>query len=626
MKLKKTYEFQSEVKELLQLMIHSLYSNKEIFLRELVSNASDAIDRLKFKTISENNLYKNNLEYKIRISIDKKNRILKIRDNGIGMTYDEIVHNLGTIAKSGTKNFLESLKNEQKKNNKLIGKFGVGFYSSFIVSDKVEVRTKSANLSNNQGILWKSDGKGEYNIEETKKTHNGTEIILYLKENQDEFLNEENIESIVNKYSNYIETPIEIKTENKEKNIYYWKKINKTIALWIKNKNEIQEKEYKEFYKNLFYDSMDPLIWTHNKVEGKQEYISLIYIPNKAPFDLWNQNNKSGLKIYINRIFIMDDVKQFIPNYLRFVKGLIDSKDLSLNISREILQNNNSINILKNSITKNILKLLEKTANNSPEKYQIFWKEFGLVFKEGIAEDQNNKEIIIKLLRFASTRNDNDIQNVSLEEYVKNMEEKQKEIFYISADNYISAKNSPHLEIYYEKKIEVLLLYDRIDEWVVNYLPKFNGKSFQAINKSNKLSNDLFKKNKKEIQEIDKKFEPFIKKVKKILKDKVNQVKLTFYLKNTPVIVTTETNDMTTQMAKLFESIGQSVPKVKYNFEINPKHELIKKVIKIEDEKLFSKWVKMLFDQALFIEKGTLDNPSEFINRINNLFLKNTHV
>lgn len=621
MESNKTYQFQSEVKELLQLMIHSLYSNKEIFLRELISNASDAIDKLRFKTISEPNLYKNNIKYKIKISINKEKKIIKVRDNGIGMNNEEIINNLGTIAKSGTKNFLESLKIKENKNNKFIGKFGVGFYSSFIVADTVKVRTKSANLLNNKGILWTSDGQGEYNIQEIKKINHGTEIILYLKENQDEFLNKEKIKSIINKYSNYIEIPIEIQDKKDKNNKKCWEKINQSIALWIKNKNEITEKEYKEFYKNLFYDSVDPLIWTHNKVEGKQEYISLIYIPSQAPFDLWNQNNKNGLKIYIHRIFIMDDVKKFVPNYLRFIRGIIDSKDLPLNISREILQKNDSFNIIKNSITKNILKLLERTADNKPEKYQKFWKEFGLVFKEGVAEDQINKEIITKLLRFASTRNKNDIQNVSLKDYTDKMDKKQKEIFYITADNYISAKNSPHLEIFYEKKIEVLLLYDRIDEWVINYLPKFNGKSFQAINKTDKSLNKLFKKDKEKIQKIDEKLQPFIEKIKKILKDKVNKVKLTFYLKNTPVIVTTETNEITTQMAKLFESIGQSVPKVKYNFEINPNHQLIKKIINIKDEKLTSKWIKMLFDQALFIEKGTLDNPNKFIERINDLFL-----
>lgn len=622
MEYKKTYKFQSEVKELLQLMIHSLYSNKEIFLRELISNASDAIDKLRFKTISEPNLYKIDEKYKIRILINKKKKIIKIQDNGIGMTNEEIINNLGTIAKSGTKNFLKSLKIEKNKNSKFIGKFGVGFYSSFIVSKKVKVRTKSANLSNNQGILWTSDGKGEYDVQETKKINHGTEITLYLRENQEEFLDEERIKSIINKYSNYIEIPIEIQNKKKEKNEKYWEKINQSTALWTKNKTEITKKEYKEFYKNLFYDSIDPLCWTHNKVEGKQEYISLIYIPNKAPFDLWNQNNKNGLKIYVNRIFIMDDVKKFVPNYLRFIRGIIDSKDLPLNISREILQNNNSFNILKNSITKNILKLLEKLSENEPEKYQKFWKEFGLVFKEGVAEDQNNKELIIKLLRFASTRNESDVQNISLQNYIDKMDTKQKEIFYITADNYISAKNSPHLEIYNEKKIEVLLLYDRIDEWVINYLPKFNEKSFQAINKSNESLNKLLKKDKENTKETNEKFQPFIEKIKKILKDKVNKVKLTFYLKNTPVIVTTETNEITTQMAKLFESIGQSVPKVKYNFEINPEHKLIKKIINIKDEKLISKWIKMLFDQALFVEKGTLDNPNKFIERINNLLLK----
>lgn len=621
MKLEKTHKFQSEVKELLQLMIHSLYSKKEIFLRELISNASDAIDKLRFKSLSESNNSIDSSTLRIRIKINKEKKILIIRDNGIGMSYEEIINNLGTIAKSGTKSFLNSLNKNEKKKNQLIGQFGVGFYSAFMVAKKVNVRTRTVNMELNQGVFWESDGQGEYTVKETKKEEIGTEIILYLKDTQNEFLDYSNLKKIINKYSNYISVPIEIKVKDKEKKSYTWKKINKAQALWVRNKVEISKAEYNEFYKNLFNDLENPLTWTHNQVEGKEEYINLIYIPKKSQFDLWNQNVKYGLKIYIHRVFVMDSVKQFIPNYLRFVRGLIDSNDFPLNVSREILQNSSFVRKLKHILTKKILQTLEKLAKNETKKYQEFWNEFGLVLKEGIAEDLINKEKIANLLRFASTHNKSNIQNVSLQDYFDRMVQGQEKIFYISADNYTAAKNSPHLELYRKKNIEVLLLSDRIDEWVINYLPKFKEKSFQSINQNDDSLKDLIKENKEEIKEIDKKFKSFLDKAKNILKDKVQEVKLTFHLITIPSVVTISNDGITTQMAKIFESMGQSKPKIKYNFEINPHHPLIQKIIKLEDKKIFSKWIKVLFEQALFVEKGTLDNPIKFINRINKLLL-----
>lgn len=619
MKGKKVCKFKSEVKELLQLMIHSLYSNKEIFLRELISNSSDAIDKLRFKALSEPDLYENDPDFKIKIDIEKDKKILKIIDNGIGMTKEEIINNLGTIAKSGTKKFLKSLKQKDIKDNKLIGQFGVGFYSSFIVANKVKVKTRFAGTKHNEGILWESLGTGEYTIENIIKIKRGTEICLYLRDENTEFLDEFRLKSIINKYSNYISFPIEIKNKNEKDNTFFWKKINQGQALWTKNKNEISQKEYIEFYKNLFFDSSNPLTWSHNRVEGKQEYISLLYIPSQAPFDLWNQNKINGLKIYINKVYIMDDIKQFIPNYLRFIRGVIDSNDLPLNISREILQDNSITQILKNSLTKRILNVLEQLSLTDKEKYHQFWKEFGIIFKEGIAEDIINKKTIIKLMRFASTYNKNNLQKTSLEEYINRMQDKQKNIYYITSDSYTAAKNSPHLEIYLNNKIEVLLLYDRIDEWMINYIPEFNGKKLQSIAKYDKeLDNLTFNKNEKN-QTTPENLEIFIKNIKNVLKDKVKDVKITYKLLNSPAIVTTDSNEITTQMEKLFKSVGQSTPEIKYIFEINPNHKLVKKIMQIKETEIFSNFVKLLLEESLLIERGTLENPNKFINRINNL-------
>ncbi|MGP1956527.1 MAG: molecular chaperone HtpG [Arsenophonus sp. NC-PE1-MAG3] len=621
MKGQETLGFQSEVKKLLQLMINSLYSNKEIFLRELISNASDAADKLRFKALSQSDLYENDGDLRVRISINKDRKTLTISDNGIGMTREEVINNLGTIAKSGTKDFLQSLSNEQAKDRPLIGQFGVGFYSAFIVADKVTVCTRAVGVATNKGVFWQSEGEGEYTVADIEKAERGTEITLYLREDQTEFLENWRLRSVINKYSDHIALPIEIEVKNEEDDTVIWEKINKAQALWTHNKNDITVEEYKEFYKHVFHDYTEPLIWSHNRVEGKQEYISLLYIPTKAPFDLWNRDNKHGLKLYVNRVFIMDEAEQFMPNYLRFVRGLVDSNDLPLNVSREILQDNDITRSLRNALTKRALQMLKKLAKCESKQYQQFWQEFGLVLKEGSAEDTANKEVIIKLLRFASTYSESNLQNVSLEDYVNRMIEGQEKIYYITADSYAAANNSPHLELFRKKGIEVLLLSDRIDEWMINYLPEFEGKSFQSISKTDESLEKLADEDKKKQEEIDKKLNSFVERVKKLLDKRVKEVKLTHRLTNTPAIVTTDVNDMSTQMAKLFAEVGQLAPEVKYNFEINPKHPLIKKVTEITDDDLFSEWIELFLDQALFVEQGNLEDPNHFVRRINKLFL-----
>ncbi|WP_193386978.1 MULTISPECIES: molecular chaperone HtpG [Photorhabdus] len=626
MKGQETRGFQSEVKQLLQLMIHSLYSNKEIFLRELISNASDAADKLRFRALSAPELYEGDGELRVRLSFDKEKRSITISDNGIGMTRDEVIDNLGTIAKSGTKAFLESIGSDQAKDSQLIGQFGVGFYSAFIVSDKVTVRTRAAGASIDQGVFWESAGEGDYTVADIEKETRGTEITLHLRAGEDDFLNDWRLRSVISKYSDHIALPVEIETKNKseeegEEDTVTWEKINKAQALWTRSKSEITDEEYKEFYKHISHDFTDPLIWSHNRVEGKQEYTSMLYIPSQAPWDMWNREHKHGLKLYVQRVFIMDDAEQFMPNYLRFVRGLIDSNDLPLNVSREILQDNSITRNLRNALTKRALQMLDKLAKDDAEKYQQFWQQFGLVMKEGPAEDNTNKEAIAKLLRFASTHNDSSAQTVSLEEYVSRMTEGQDKIYYITADSYAAAKNSPHLELFRKKGIEVLLLSERIDEWMMGYLTEFDGKKFQSVSKADESLDKLADEDKAEQEEIDKQLEPFVERVKTLLGDRVKEVKLTHRLTDTPAIVTTNADEMSTQMAKLFAAAGQQVPDVKYNFELNPDHQLVKLVADISDEAQFSDWVELLLDQALFAERGTLEDPNQFIRRMNQLLL-----
>lgn len=620
-----TRGFQSEVKQLLQLMIHSLYSNKEIFLRELISNASDAADKLRFKALSAPELYEGDGDLKVRISADADKGTLTISDNGIGMTREQAIEHLGTIAKSGTKEFLSALGAEQAKDSQLIGQFGVGFYSAFIVADKVTVKTRAAGESADKGVLWESAGEGEFTVADIEKKDRGTEITLHLREDEKEFLNEWRLREIIGKYSDHIGLPVEILTkeyddEGKETGVK-WEKINKAQALWTRSKSEISDDEYKEFYKHLSHDFADPMLWAHNKVEGKQEYTSLLYLPAKAPWDLFNREQKHGLKLYVQRVFIMDDAEQFMPNYLRFIKGLIDSNDLPLNVSREILQDNKVTAALRKALTKRALGMLEKLAKDEDKsKYQQFWQEFGLVLKEGPAEDPANKEEIAKLLRFASTHNDSSEQTVSLTDYVARMKEGQKAIYYITADSYTAAKNSPHLEIFNKKGIEVLLLSDRIDEWMLSYLTEFDGKPLQTITKSDLDLGDLADKEEESKQkEEEQTFASFIERVKKLLGERVKDVRLTHRLSETPAIVSTDNDQMTTQMAKLFAAAGQKMPEVKYTFELNPEHHLVKKVADIADEQQFAEWIELLLDQAMLAERGTLDNPTAFIKRINHL-------
>lgn len=619
-----TRGFQSEVKQLLQLMIHSLYSNKEIFLRELISNASDAADKLRFKALSNPALYEGDGELRVRVSFDADKGTLTISDNGIGMTREQVIDHLGTIAKSGTKEFLTALGQDQAKDSQLIGQFGVGFYSAFIVADKVTVKTRAAGEATDKGVLWESAGEGEYSVADIEKKSRGTDVILHLREDEKEFLNEWRLRDIIGKYSDHIGLPVEMLTkeyddEGKETG-EKWEKINKSDALWTRSKNDISDEEYKEFYKHLSHDFADPLLWAHNKVEGNQEYTSLLYVPSKAPWDLFNREHKHGLKLYVQRVFIMDDAEQFMPNYLRFMRGLIDSNDLPLNVSREILQDNKTTAALRKALTKRSLQMLEKLAKEDADKYQQFWKEFGLVLKEGPAEDFGNKEAIAKLLRFASTHNDSSEQTVSLEDYVARMKEGQKAIYYITADSYVAAKNSPHLELFNKKDIEVLLLSDRIDEWMLSYLTEFDGKALQTITKADLDLGDLADKEENEVQkEQDKAFDSFIERVKTLLGERVKEVRLTHRLTDTPAVVSTGNDQMTTQMAKLFAAAGQPVPEVKYTFELNPEHHLVKKVADTADEAEFADWVELLLEQAMLAERGSLENPAAFIKRINKL-------
>ena len=619
-----TRGFQSEVKQLLQLMIHSLYSNKEIFLRELISNASDAADKLRFKALSNPALYEGDGELRVRVSFDADKGTLTISDNGIGMTREQVIDHLGTIAKSGTKEFLTALGQDQAKDSQLIGQFGVGFYSAFIVADKVTVKTRAAGEAADKGVLWESAGEGEYSVADIEKKSRGTDVILHLREDEKEFLNEWRLREIIGKYSDHIGLPVEMLTkeyDDEGKEIgEKWEKINKSDALWTRSKNDISDEEYKEFYKHLSHDFADPLLWAHNKVEGNQEYTSLLYVPSKAPWDLFNREHKHGLKLYVQRVFIMDDAEQFMPNYLRFMRGLIDSNDLPLNVSREILQDNKTTAALRKALTKRSLQMLEKLAKEDADKYQQFWKEFGLVLKEGPAEDFGNKEAIAKLLRFASTHNDSSEQTVSLEDYVARMKEGPKAIYYITADSYVAAKNSPHLELFNKKGIEVLLLSDRIDEWMLSYLTEFDGKSLQTITKADLDLGDLADKEETEAQkEQDKAFDSFIERVKTLLGERVKEVRLTHRLTDTPAVVSTGNDQMTTQMAKLFAAAGQPVPEVKYTFELNPEHHLVKKVADIADEAEFADWVELLLEQAMLAERGSLENPAAFIKRVNKL-------
>ncbi len=616
-----TMGFQTEVKQMLHLVIHSLYSNKEIFLRELISNASDALDKLRFLALSDSALYENDSDLKITIQVNEKLKTITINDNGIGMSWDEVVENLGTIAKSGTKEFMSQLTGEKAKDSQLIGQFGVGFYSAFIVADKVTVKSRRAGLKAEEGVVWNSTGDGEFTIGTENKASRGTEITLHLKDDSDEFLSNWRIRNIISKYSDHICWPIEMKkvSEEEDKESDEFETVNKATALWTMQKSEITDEEYKQLYKHISHDYMDPLAWSHNHVEGKHEYITLLYIPSHAPYDLWQQEVKHGLKLYVKRVFIMDDATQFLPRYLRFVKGIVDASDLPLNVSREILQDNKQVESIKASCTKRVLSMLEKMSENDKETYQKFWNEFGLVLKEGPVEDFANKEAISKLLRFASTTSGSEKQEVTLDEYVSRMKEGQDKIYYITASSYNAAKNSPHLEIFRKKGIEVLLLSDKIDEWLVGYMNEFDGKKLQSISKGKVEFND--EESKEQIKEQEKTLEPVINHIKTILNDKVKDVVITNRLTDSPACIIADEQDMGLEMQRILQAAGQQVPTSKPVFEINPEHTLIKRLHDIQDDTQFELWVVMLFEQAVLAEGGQLDNPADFVNRVNQLLV-----
>jgi len=613
-----TMGFQTEVKQMLHLVVHSLYSNKEIFLRELISNASDALDKLRFLALANSGLYENDSDLKITIEFNEKLKTITISDNGIGLSHDEAIDNLGTIAKSGTKEFLSHLSGENAKDSQLIGQFGVGFYSAFIVADKVTVKSRRGGLSAEEGIIWESAGEGEFTIGQESKKTRGTQIVLHLKKDAEDYLNDWQLRNIISKYSDHICWPIVMKkmaTDDKEEATDF-ETVNKATALWTLQKSEISDDEYKELYKHISHDYQEPLMWSHNHVEGKYDYISLLYVPSHAPFDLWQQEVKHGLKLYVKRVFIMDDASQFLPRYLRFVKGIVDASDLPLNISREILQDNKQVDSIRTACTKRVVSMLEKIAADDPEKYQTFWDEFGLVLKEGPVEDTANREAIAKLLRFATTATNSEKQTVSLEEYVARMKEDQDKIYYITASSYNAAKNSPHMEIFKKKGIEVLLLSDRIDEWLVSYLSDFNGKKLQSISKGKvDLADEV------DVKEQEKTMAPMLKQIKDVLGDRVKEVQVTNRLTDSPACVVADEQDMGLEMQRILQSAGQQLPSTKPIFEINPEHALIKRLHGIEDDAKFAEWVIVLFEQSVLAEGGQLDNPADFVNRVNQLLM-----
>ena len=624
-KQKETLSFQAEVKQLLQLMIHSLYSNKEIAVRELISNASDAADKLRFEALEKNDLYEKDSELKIWVDFDKDKKTITISDNGIGMSRDDIVKNIGTIAKSGTKEFLKKLSGDQAKDANLIGQFGVGFYSAFIISDEVTLESRKAGVKT--GSRWISKGDGEFTLETIEKKSRGTSVILSLKKDAEEFLDEYRLKEIIKKYSDHITLPIvmkkfefkdgeSIRTEEDEV-------VNDASAIWARNKKDIKPKEYEEFYKNLTYDQEPPLSVFHNRVEGNQEYVSLLFIPSKAPFDLYDRDKAQGVKLYAKRIFIMEANEKLIPQYLRFMKGVIDSSDLPLNVSREILQDSKALESIRSGTVKKILTALEDMAKKKPDDFKKFWSEFGLVLKEGPAEDFANREKIAGLLRFASTFDESDAQSVSLADYISRMKPEQEVMYFITADSFLGAKNSPHLEIFKKKKIEVLLLGDRVDEWLMSNLPEVSGKKFQSIAKGDldlgKLEDESEKVAKKDIEEKSK---TLVEKIAKSLGDKIKEVKVTHRLTDSPACLVVGENDISGNLERILKAAGQNTPDIKPVLEINPEHALIKKLSAEKDGKAFDEYSSVVFDQALISEGGQLEDPVGFVKRINELLVK----
>ncbi len=621
---RETLGFQAEVKQLLHLMIHSLYSNKEIFLRELVSNASDACDKLRFETLNNSSLYGDDSDLKIRVSFDKAARTVTISDNGIGLSREEAIAHLGTIAKSGTREFFSSLTGDQAKDAHLIGQFGVGFYSSFIVADKVTVVSRRAGLPADQAVRWESGGEGDFSVELVDKAGRGTDVTLHLREGEDDFLGGWKLKSIIRKYSDHITLPIVMKKEEwkdgEQVTLDEDETVNQANALWARSKNDVSEEQYKAFYKHVAHDFEDPLAWTHARVEGKQEYTQLLYIPARAPFDLWDRKARHGIKLYVRRVFIMDDAEQLMPLYLRFVRGVVDSSDLPLNVSREILQQSKDIDGIRSGCSRKVLSLLEDLAENQPEKFATFWKEFGSVLKEGVGEDFANKDKIAGLLRFASTQADTADETVSLKDYIGRMKEGQEKIYYVTAETFNAAKNSPHLEIFRKKGIEVLLLTDRVDEWVVGHLTEFDGKPLQSVAKGGldlgKLEDEA---EKKEAEKAADEYKELIDKIKASLGERVKDVRVTHRLTDSPSCLVSDEFDPSGNLARLLKAAGQKAPDAKPILEINPNHPAVQR-LKYEESR-FDDWAALLFEQGMLAEGGQLDDPAGFVKRINDLML-----
>jgi len=627
---KETLEFQTEARQILHLMTHSLYSNKEIFLRELVSNASDACDKLRFEALADDRLYDGDSGLSIKVEFDEKAKTISIIDNGIGMSRQEVIDNVGTIASSGTRKFLEAMSGDQAKDAQMIGQFGVGFYSSFIVADKVTLETRRAGASAEEGVRWESDGEGSFSLENIEKAERGTKVTLHLKKGEKEFANEYRLKNIIKRYSDHISIPVlmaeeerddkgEIKKDKDGNVLTRLERVNSASALWARDKAEITDEEYKEFYKHVSLDFADPLSWIHSKVEGKQSYTSLLFVPTNPPFDLFDRDHKRGVKLYVKRIFIMDDAEHLMPNYLRFVKGVIDSDDLPLNVSREILQQNKVIDRIRGASVKKVLSMLESMQKKDKEKYATFWKSFGQVLKEGPIEDMANKERIAKLLLFASTHNDSSEQNVTLDDYISRMQEGQEKIYYIVADNYTAAKNSPHLEVFKKKGIEVLLLSDRVDEWLVSHLTEVDGKKLQSVARG---SLDIEKEEeKKELEEAEKTYSSVLEHATKALGDKVKEIRLSQRLTDSPSCLVLEEHDMSAQMQKILQAAGQYAPKSQPILELNPDHSLVKKLNDINDDEVFEDYAHLLFEQAQLAAGEPLEDAAGFVKRVNKLLV-----
>lgn len=624
---KETLGFQTEIKQLLDLMIHSLYSNKEIFLRELISNSADAADKLRFLALSDEALYEGNSELKIWLEVNKDARTITVRDNGIGMSREEVIDNIGTIAKSGTQQFFKALTGDQAKDTQLIGQFGVGFYSSFIVADKVTLLTRRAGLGSEHGVKWESAGEGDYSIETIERPSRGTEVILHLRADEDEFLQEYRLRGIVKKYSDHITWPIvmpKITTDKDKKETTIEEEVvNAAKALWTRTKGEITEVEYTEFYKHIAHDFEAPLTQIHSKVEGTNEYTTLFFIPVRAPFDLWDRTNRRGVKLYVRRVFIMDDNEKLLPPYLRFIRGVIDSNDLPLNISREILQHNKQIDTIRSGSVKKILGALEGMVKSEPEKYATFWKEFGRVFKEGIIDDHGNRERVAKLLRFSTTHDDNPTPAISLEDYLGRMKAGQEKIYYITAESFAAAKNSPHLEIFRKKGIEVVLLHEQVDEWVVSHLLDFQGKKLQSVTKGQLDLGELEdEQEKKETEKASSELKPLVERIKAVLGEKVKEVRVTHRLTTSPACLVADEHGMDANLERLLKAAGQHIPASQRIMEINPHHPLMEAIKEEKDESRFSDWVLILFDQAMLSEGGQLDDPATFVNRLNQMLVQ----